>query len=252
MMEQATRRRRSRRVTRSHSASNTHRGNRTLVTLPEESRFSHVHVVGATGTGKSTFLLNLITQDIAAGHGAAVFDPHGDLIDDILARIPESRVDDVILFDPSDEGHPVGFGLFSASTDIERNLIASDTVAVFQRLATSWGDAMTAVLGNAVHAMLASPRSATLLDLRRFLIDERFRKSFLAEIQDEELRFFWEREYGLIGSRSIGPILTRLDAFLRPTAHSQCGRTAEPSPRSWRRDRKQQDPLAEALARIDR
>src|SRR5207302_402771 len=90
---------------------NVHRGMRSLVTLSEESRLKHVHIVGATGTGKSTLLKNLILQDIEQGKGILILDPHGDLIDDVLGRIPESRHEDVIIFDPSDEEWPVGFNV---------------------------------------------------------------------------------------------------------------------------------------------
>lgn len=195
---------------------NMHRGERAVVSLESGERLQHVHIVGATGTGKSTLLINLALQDIAAGSGVAVLDPHGDLIDDIVARIPSECRDEVILFDPSDEKYPIGFNILCASSDRERTLLASDLVGVFERLATSWGDTMSTVLGNAVLAILESTRGGTLLDLRRFLIDEGFRRTYLTTIADPDVRFFWEREYALIGTRSIGPILTRLDAFLRP------------------------------------
>ncbi|MFQ5538730.1 MAG: helicase HerA domain-containing protein [Gemmatimonadota bacterium] len=81
---------------------NVHRGRTTVVHLPATHRLRHVHVVGATGTGKSHLLLQLILQDIESGTGVGVLDPHGDLIDRILERIPESRHDDVVLLDPSD------------------------------------------------------------------------------------------------------------------------------------------------------
>lgn len=195
---------------------NSHRGIRTSATLATSDRLQHVHVIGASGTGKSTLLLNLIEQDIKQGEGIAVFDPHGDLIEDILARIPEERVKDVVVFDPGDEDWIISFNMLSAGSEAEKNLIASDLVGIFKRLATSWGDTMSAVLGNAVLAMLEHPKGGTLLDLRRFLLEDVFRKQFLTEIPDEEIHFFWEKAYSLIGSRSIGPILTRLDAFLRP------------------------------------
>lgn len=194
---------------------NTFQGKETVVTVPPLARLEHTHVIGATGTGKSTLLLNLILQDIAEGQGLAVLDPHGDLIDDILERVPASRVGDIIVFDPSDEEWPVGFNLFAANSEIERNLLASDAVAMFRRLSTSWGDAMTTVLGQAVLAMLAHPEAATLVDLRRFLVDEGFRSRFLAGIPDPEIGYFWAKEFPLIGARSFGPILTRLDTFLR-------------------------------------
>jgi hypothetical protein len=83
---------------------NEHQGIRQPVTLARESRLEHMHVIGGSGTGKSTFLLNLILQDIHHGEGLALLEPHGDLIDEVLARIPDERRSDVILFDPSDEG----------------------------------------------------------------------------------------------------------------------------------------------------
>ncbi|MBF6570861.1 MAG: type IV secretion system DNA-binding domain-containing protein [Candidatus Binataceae bacterium] len=194
---------------------NEHRGVVEQVTISEEARLEHMHVIGASGTGKSTFLLNLICQDIYLGHGIGVLDPHGDLVDEILARIPKERNGDVIVFDPSDEEWPVGFNVLAAGSDIEKNLLAADLVGIVERLSTSWGDTMTTVLGNAVAAFLEHPEGGTLLDLRRFLIDERFRSAFLTGVNDDAIRFFWEHEYALIGTRSVGPILTRLDTFLR-------------------------------------
>jgi hypothetical protein len=194
---------------------NIHRGVRAVVTLGNEERLQHMHIIGASGTGKSTLLLQLIAQDLASGHGLAVLDPHGDLIDEILARIPDKRIGDVIVFDPSDEEWPVGVNVLAATSAVEKQLLASDLVGIFQRLSTSWGDTMGTVLGNAVLAILESEHGGTLLDLRRFLIDDGFRRDFLTEVADEEVQFFWAKQYPLIGSRSIGPILTRLDTFLR-------------------------------------
>lgn len=193
-----------------------YQGEESEATLPHESRFAHTWIIGGSGTGKSTLLTNLILQDIEAGHGLAVFDPHGDLVDDIAARIPESETERVILFDPADTEYPVGFNILEAETETERDLLASDLVGVFRRLATSWGDTMSTVLGNAVLALLLHPKRTTLLDVRRFLIDERFRAQVLAAIPDPDVQYFWEKEYGLIGAKSIGPLLSRLDAFLRP------------------------------------
>jgi hypothetical protein len=194
---------------------NAHRGEERLVSLSEEDRLQHLWVIGASGSGKSTLLQNLILQDAAAGNGFAVLDPHGDLIDDVLGRLPERKAGDVILFDPSDAETPIGLNILSAGNDIERTLLASDLVSIFRRLSTSWGDTMSTVLGNAVLAMLESQRGGTLIDLRRFLVDDHFRKDYLESVEDEEITFFWRREYPLIGSRAIGPILTRLDTFLR-------------------------------------
>jgi hypothetical protein len=82
---------------------NENRGFRELVTISTEARLAHMHVIGASGTGKSTLLVSMIVQDIELGEGVAVLDPHGDLIDDTLARIPENRSGDAILFDPREQ-----------------------------------------------------------------------------------------------------------------------------------------------------
>jgi hypothetical protein len=207
----------------------TYRGEDTDATVDLESRFAHTWVVGGSGTGKSTLLAKMILQDADAGHGLAVIDPHGDLIDDVLARLPSSRRDDVILFDPADTEYPVPLSVLQASSPLEENLIASDLVGIFKRLATSWGDSMTTVLGQAVLAMLRMPEGASLVDLRRFLVDERVRKDMLSEVRDPEVRHFWEVEYPVIGSRSVGPLLTRLDSFLRmPLMRNILGRRRSP------------------------
>src|SRR5262249_16152611 len=134
---------------------------------------------------------------------------------DLLARIPEARTNDVLVFDPADEEWPVGINVLAAANAVEKHLLASDLVAIFQRLSTSWGDTMGAVLANAVLAILESESGGTLLDLRRFLLDDKFRKEFLKSVPDDEVQFFWTKAFPLIGTRSIGPILTRLDTFLR-------------------------------------
>jgi hypothetical protein len=97
---------------------NRHAGKSRSVFLSAEHRVRHMHVVGASGTGKSTLLLNMITQDMENGEGLAVFDPHGDLIDAVLAAVPAERHEDVILFDPSDDEYPVGFNILAAHSDL--------------------------------------------------------------------------------------------------------------------------------------
>lgn len=195
---------------------NVHAGVERPVRLPSETRLRHVHVVGASGTGKSTLLLNLVLADIASGRGVGLFDPHGDLVDEILARIPEGRRGDVVLVDPGDPEHTVPFNVLAAHSEIERSLLASDLGAVFRRLATSWGDQMTTVLGNAIGAILEHPEGGTLVTLRRFLADKDFRRQYLAGVRDPELSFFWDKEFPILRGGSQASILTRLNTFLRP------------------------------------
>ena len=201
---------------------NDHAGETVEVRLSAEQRTRHTHIIGASGTGKSTLLFNLIQQDIENGEGVAVLDPHGDLIDRILGIIPKARIDDVVLVDPSDEQYSVGFNILSAHSDLEKNLLASDLVAVFERLSTTWGDQMNSVLQNAILAFLESDRRGTLADLRSFLIEPAFRNEFLKSVKDSEVIYYWQKSFPhLSGNKSIGSILTRLDTFLakKPIRH---------------------------------
>lgn len=193
-------------------------GRTATVSLSPEQRARHTYVVGASGTGKSTLLLNLIVQDLRNGEGLAVLDPHGDLIDQVLGFVPNERLHDVVLIDPSDEDYPVGLNLLSAHSALEKSLLASDLVAVFQRLSTTWGDQMTSVLGNAVLAFLESDQGGTIADLRRFLVEPEYRRRFLETVRDPEVVYYWQKEFPLLTGRPQAPILTRLDIFLRPKA----------------------------------
>jgi len=195
---------------------NIHREDIANVSLETRQRLNHLHVIGATGTGKSTLLQNLIVQDIEEGQGVAVIDPHGDLIDRVLVHIPRRRFRDVILFDPSDPENPHGVNILSATSEAEKNVASSDLVSVFQRTSTSWGDQMTVVLGNAIQAFLESEKGGTLLDLRRFLLEDDFRREFLSRVKDQDVQYFWEKQYPMLRGNTIGSLLMRLDAFLRP------------------------------------
>jgi hypothetical protein len=195
---------------------NDFRGKKTQVSLSADQRTSHVYVLGVSGTGKSTLVLNMALQDIKAGQGVGVLDPHGELIDKLLAEIPEERHGDVIVLDPSDENFPVGFNILSAHSELEKNLLASDLVGVFRRLSTSWGDQMTSVLGNAVLAFLESTRGGTLADLKRFLVESDYRDDYLTSVTDPEVVYYWTKEFPLLAGKPQAPLLTRLDTFLRP------------------------------------
>lgn len=193
-------------------------GNQTAeVRLTAEQRVRHLHVVGASGTGKSTLLCNLIRSDLERGEGVAVLDPHGDLIDRLLGLVPESRIQDVVLVDPVDEEFSIGFNILSAHSDWERTLLASDLVSVFQRLSATWGDQLGSVLSNAILAFLESSEGGTLADLRRFLLEPAYRNRFLDTVRDPDVVYYWRKGFTqLSGNRSIGPVLTRLETFLTP------------------------------------
>jgi len=195
---------------------NHHLGVQKKVTLNDSHRLRHCHIIGATGTGKSTLITNLFLEDVKHGNGCVIFDPHGDTIDEIIPHIPEGRLNDVILIDPSDSEYSFGFNLLSAKTDVEKIVLSSDLVEAFRRHSTSWGDQMTSVLSNAINAFLESSKGGTLIELKRFILENSFRKEFLKTVPDKSIHYYWDNEYVLLKKFSISPLLTRLDTFLRP------------------------------------
>ncbi|OQP64743.1 hypothetical protein A3860_18465 [Niastella vici] len=195
---------------------NQHQGIQKAVTLSTAHRVRHTHIIGATGVGKSNIILTSAVQDILNGNGLLVLDPHGDTIDNILPYIPAQRVNDVLLIDPADSEFPIGFNILSAHNDIEKEILSSDLVAAFKRQSTSWGDQMNSVLANAILAFVESNEGGTLVELRRFLVEKAFRDEFLKTVTDPSIVYYWQKEYPLLKSSSIGSILTRLDSFLRP------------------------------------
>ncbi len=195
---------------------NIHQQTAQTVTLSPEQRLRHTYIIGASGTGKSTLMLNMIVQDMQCGNGIAVLDPHGDLIEEVLTNTPEHRIKDVIVFDPSDEQFSIPFNILSAHSESEKILLSSDLVAAFRMLSTSWGDQMNSILANAIIAFLESKTGGTLADLRRFLIEPDYRKHFLETVTDPEVVYYWQKEFSFLSGKPQGPILTRLDTFLRP------------------------------------
>ncbi len=195
---------------------NRHLGIETEVTLNDSQRLRHCHIIGATGTGKSTLISNLFLEDVKRGNGCVIFDPHGDTIDEIIPHIPENRLNDVILIDPSDSEYSFGFNLLSANTEVEKIVLSSDLVEAFRRHSTSWGDQMTSVLSNAINTFLNSSKGGTLIELKRFLLESLFRNEYLKSVDDRSIHYYWNNEFALLKKVTLSPLLTRLDTFLRP------------------------------------
>ena len=114
-------------------------GDARKLAISAQDSLQHLHVLGPTGVGKSTLLLNLITQDIAAGRGVVVIDPKGDLVEDVLQRVPAERRGDVVVLDPADEKRPVGLNVLLGSGR-PSELVADQVLAVFHDLyRENWG-----------------------------------------------------------------------------------------------------------------
>jgi hypothetical protein len=190
-----------------------------VVTLDGEERRRHLYIVGQTGTGKSTLLLNLIAQDLAAGEGLAVLDPHGDLAEATLLSIPRSRSNDLVYINPSDVERPIGFNPLSHVRDDLKPIVADGIVAAFRHVwPESWGPRLDYILTNAVRALLDLP-GATLLMLPRLLVDEVFRSRAIDRyVRDPVVRSFWLNEYAgysdSFRNEAIAPIQNKIGKVL--------------------------------------
>ena len=157
-------------------------------------RRQHLYVLGKTGTGKSTLLERLILQDIAAGEGTALLDPHGDLALRLLDLIPPWRTDHLCYLDPADLAQPVGFNILAPCPPERRHLAVSGVVAAFKAIwRDSWGPRLEYILANAVAALMEIP-GATLLHLPRLLADDGYRARLAARLSDPVVRRFWLEE----------------------------------------------------------
>ncbi|MDB5344489.1 MAG: hypothetical protein JWP89_2866 [Schlesneria sp.] len=194
---------------------NIHRGITRPARISANLRPRHCYVAGASGTGKSTLLLNMILQDIAAGRGVGVLDPHGDLIHDVLCRIPEERIDDVVLFDPTDDQFPVALNILEARDETERERIVAETVMSLERyFPSSWGPRLERILTFTLYSVLDAIPGATLADVERMLIDPKFREEVILKTKDPRYVDFWNKQFVFLPKNAVDPVLNKLSVFL--------------------------------------
>lgn len=188
-----------------------------LLGLSIEDARQHLHVIGPTGTGKSTLLANLICQDIAAGRGVVVVEPKGDLVSEVLARIPSERAEDVVVLDPGERDLPVGVNpLLARGRNPE--LVADQVLAVFHGLwASNWGPRLQDILHSSL-LTLAGRGDASLCVLPALLTNPAVRARMRAQVDDPiALEPFWawfEAISDAERQQAIAPVLNKLRPFL--------------------------------------
>lgn len=202
---------------------NQFRGEKQPVWLTCADRVTHVNIVGRTRVGKSTFIQNLVHQDIANNKTVAVIDPHGDLVKDILATsIPQEREPDVILFDVADEDYPVGLNLLTVPKGVAPEMVATQTLEVIRKLfADQWsGTRMEDVLYAAIRSLVGYP-GATVRDIPRLLSNPDFRAQVLSHVDDPEALDYWHDEYNQMSPSQqrqfAQPVNNRIRKFFRDT-----------------------------------
>lgn len=194
------------------------RNERRAFGIKTDDRRRHMYLMGKTGMGKSTMLENMIVSDIRAGHGLAVVDPHGDLVEKIIDYIPANRINDVIYFNPADSEFPIAFNIIEVTDPSHQHLVASGLVGVFKKIyAESWGPRLEYVLRNAILALLDYPGS-TLLGIMRILVDKEYRRKVIEKVKDPVVRSFWVDEYAKypdkFATEAIAPIQNKVGQFL--------------------------------------
>ena len=186
--------------------------------IDDAARRRHLHIVGQTGSGKSTLMLNLIAQDLAAGRGVALLDPHGDLAEAALGLVPPERAHQLVYFNPADLERPIGFNALHHVNPDLRATVADGVVAAFKHVWPEfWGPRLEYILLNAVRLLMDAPGS-TLLGLLRLLTDEVYCQRLIAHCRDPVVRAFWTGEYANYDRRfrneSIAPIQNKIGRLL--------------------------------------
>ncbi|QQS60066.1 type IV secretion system DNA-binding domain-containing protein [Candidatus Falkowbacteria bacterium] len=199
-------------------AETTYRNQHRRFGIKTDDRRRHMYLIGKTGMGKSTILENMIIDDIRAGRGVAVVDPHGDLAEKVIQYIPSNRINDVIYFNPADVNYPIAFNVVEQVAPHLRHLVASGLIGVFQKLwADSWGPRLEYILRNSILAILDYPNS-TLLAVTRMLSDKSFRKKVIDNIQDPVVKSFWTKEFAgyadKFAAEAVSPIQNKVGQFL--------------------------------------
>ncbi|OGG13447.1 hypothetical protein A3D77_04995 [Candidatus Gottesmanbacteria bacterium RIFCSPHIGHO2_02_FULL_39_11] len=171
------------------------RGVTKQVHLQLDDRRRHMYIIGKTGVGKSVLLEDLAIQDIKAGHGVAVIDPHGDLVESILTMIPPERAEDVIYFDPSDTERPMGLNMLEAYTEEQKHFIVTSIIGLMYKL---FDPQKTGIIGprfehavrNAMLTVMYQPGS-TFIEVVRVLTDTTFVQELLPLVKDPIIKRYW-------------------------------------------------------------
>lgn len=207
---------------------NDYGGEKIPIGLTLIQRELHTYMIGKTGMGKSELLKSLIRQDMENGKGVAVLDPHGDLFYDILGLVPQKRIRDVVVFNPSDTEYPVGLNLLNSGVTFKDrdegiDKVVSTTLAVFQKITDEkyWGPRLEHVLRNATQTALFTPIPSFWTVQKLLTSSKTYQKEVAQNLTDPVLRQFWAGEFSLLGkmqqSEVTAPVTNRIGKFL--TSH---------------------------------
>lgn len=186
--------------------------------IKTDDRRRHIYIIGKTGMGKTALLENMAIQDIRAGKGVGIVDPHGEFAEKMLDFVPKSRVNDVIYFDPADLDFPIAFNVMEKVDIAHRHLVAAGLLGVFKKIWPDvWSARMEYILNNSILALLEVP-GTTLLGVNRMLSDREYREKIIHKITDPTIKSFWLQEFAHYPPRfreeAIAPIQNKVGQFI--------------------------------------
>lgn len=204
---------------------NMYRGVEREIRIKREDRRRHTYLVGKSGTGKSVALANMAIQDIQNGEGVCVIDPNGDLIQDILERIPPARAEDVILFSPADIERPLGLNLldYDPAYPEQKSFVINEMIGIFDKLydlKSTGGPMFEQYMRNAMLLVMDDVETgATLMEIPKVLSDENFRRLKISKCKNQTVVDFWIKEAEKAGGEAalanIAPYITsKLTSFI--------------------------------------
>lgn len=173
----------------------TFRNQRRKFGIKTDDRRRHVYLVGKTGMGKTVMMENMAIQDIQEGKGIGFIDPHGEAAEKLLDFVPQSRINEVVYFNPADLDFPIAFNVMEKVDIAHRHLVASGLMGVFKKIWPDvWSARMEYILNNCILALLEYPDS-TLLGINRMLADSEYRKKIIDKVTDPVVKSFWTQEF---------------------------------------------------------
>jgi hypothetical protein len=178
---------------------NVFRGAKKPIRLDTYDRQRHMYVVGQTGTGKSTYLENLALQDMLNGNGFAFVDPHGDVVERLLAMVPKERTEDIIYFSPAEMDYPMGLNLFEFDTPDQKDFLIQEALNMLYKLYDPqhqgiMGPRYEHLFRNAALTIMADPAGGTFVDIPKLFRDPQFVKQKLQHVKDQNVIEFWQKE----------------------------------------------------------
>ncbi len=195
------------------------------------------YIVGVQGMGKTSLLEQIMYQQMQLNEAIIVLDPHGDLINAILAHMPEQRLADTYLLDLKDRAYPFGLNAFTCRNphdEEERDTTRSQIMHAFEKLwpETREGQYFNKLLRHVIITLLENPE-LTLADARRLLLDSDFRNRYTRHLKNAASRDYWQMEYNSLSERKrqteSSPLRSRLDQPLtEPVIHAILRQTTKP------------------------